>query len=232
MKDRPLSTILTVLGGSALTVLMVLTVKTWAGMFLPLQTAMGIAVAGALIPGVLVNKVLTKQYQKIEPEASEMGSIFGTLILVNGISLALILLGVFGLPADVALEETLTRSYATLGFLDKPLAATLAPYPRSESGTGVIWVPNLGTLDQPRIIARNENDVLKASYLPPKGKTFEAKHDTIVGPARKLTGRVLLCPVPGKNDPYKSEVQHAWEDGTVRFVFNGKRCNYYFTKRK
>ena len=232
MKKRPLHTLFTVIAGSALTVIAALTVKTWAGMYLPLQTALIMGIAASFVPGYLVNKVLTNSYKEIEPEATEMGSIFGTLVLVNGFALGVVFLGLAGLPADVALEETLTRSYATLGFLDKPLAATLAPYPRSTTGTGIVWAPNLGTDEQPRVIARNKKGALKASFLPPRGKVFEADHSAVVGPVDKTKGRVMLCPVPSENDPSSVEIQASWSEGTARFIFRKNEAKALFINKK
>ena len=232
MKKRPLHTLFTVIFGTALTVLAALTVKTWAGMYLPLQTALILGISASFVPGYLINKVLTNSYREIEPEATEMGSIFGTLVLVNGFALGLVLLGLAGLPADIALEETITRSYATLGFLDKPLAATLAPYPRSTSGTGVIWAPNLGTREQPRVIARNEEGALKASYLPPRGKVFESDHSAVVGPVDQNKGRVMLCPVPDEDSPSSVEVQASWDGGTARFIFRKNEAKAFFINKR
>jgi len=231
MSKNPLQTLVTVLAGSALTPLVALTVKTWAAMYLPLRTAWPIGVAIAFIPGFFLNKVLTRSYRQIEPDATEMGSIFGTLALLNVAVAACLFIGIAGLPADVAMEETLTRSYATLGFLDKPLEATLAPYPRSTTGTGVIWVPNLGTNERPRVIVRNAEGDLKAEYLPPRGKVFESAHNAVVGPVDETAKTVMLCPVPTDKGVACTEVNAVYPGGRALFKFSPTEARaYFFTK--
>ena len=222
---------ITFLLGTALSVVLCLTLRSWSAMFLPLQTAWAIALAVALIPSYLINKRLTKSYQELDPDATELGSIFGSLTLVNGLLLVALWFGCLGLPANIALEETMTKSYATMGFLDKPLEATLQPYPRSTSGTGVVWLPNIGTSEAPRIIVRQNDGLLRAEYLPPRGQIVNYKEKAVVGATDGSKERVMLCPFPKDPTNSMTKIRASWDEGYAEFCFRADKVSAQFFRR-
>ena len=231
MKMERIQNFITFLLGTALTVTLCLTVRTWAAMFLPLQTAWPIGFATSLLPAYLINKQLTKSYKEIDGDATELGSLFGSLALVNGTLLVIVWLGLMGLPVNVALEDTLTKSYATLGFLDKPLEATLQPYPRSTSGTGVVWVPNIGSNEAPRIIVRQKNGYLRAQYLPPRGKVVQYAEKAVVGSTDGKRQTVMLCPFPKDPANNLTKIRASWDEGYAEFTFSYDRVSAQFFRR-
>lgn len=231
MAGRKLSTLVTVLGGLAVTLLVGLSVACWVAMFFPVKSAWVAGALAAFLPGFLLNRLLTSSYRKLENDASEAGSLFGALGVVNGAVLAVLWFGLLGQAAHFAMGDALTTSWVTLGFLDTPLDATLPTFPGSTQGTGVIWAPNLGTTEQPRVVARMADGWLRAAFVPPRGSTFECRTPCLAGPVDAAAGRVMLCPVPESAD-LEREVSVTWEGGVARFIFRSHEQKALFIDKR
>lgn len=224
---RAVSFLGTATGAIAATGFVGLTGTIWAGMYLPAKTAILVGAAGAFVPGFLLNKMLTRSYQKLESGASEWGSIFGTLLGLNLLAIPVLCLGLVGVAPQVASQEAFTKATVTLGLLEAPDEASLKTFPASEVDTGVVWVHNVGTEARPRVISRTADGALKAVVLPPRGKVLSMRSEAFVGPHDTETNRVMLCPIP--EDGGRQVVENHWDGGVARFVMDGGRREASFT---
>lgn len=215
---RALTYSLQAAGGLLLTGVTFLAVRSWAGMYLPAGSAAATALAAAALPGYLLNKLLTRSYSRLEYGASEWGSIFEVLLLTNGLVAGGLWMGIAGIPAQVATQEALDQTVYQLGLVDEPSERTVQAFPRARMDTGVLWVPNLGTSEQPRVIARLANGTLKVEELGPRGSAFEARSEVVRGPVSLDGGEVMLAPVPDPGTRRTIEVE--WEGGVARFVLS------------
>lgn len=197
-----------------------LTVKTWAYMFIPWKTAVLAGVVAALVPGIVLNKMLTNSYRQFESDAHEVGSFFGILMAVNLAVIPAIYLGLGGGAGTLAAKDAAREAAVTLELIEKDGEATLETFPASETGSGYVWVENIGDAARPRIIAREADGRLRAHYLPPRGDYFgKAAHGALVGPADAEKGLVMLVPTPEPG--HNRTVDVSWSGGQARFEMNG-----------
>jgi len=191
-----------------------LAVQVWAHMYMPLNFSWVLGIGCAFVPGWFFNKLLTRQYSKINEDASELNSIFGMLLGCNILLVPAIYFGGAAWGGGLAVNETARYLGETMGALEKVDEATLATFPASETGAGFVWVVNVGDQERPRVIARQTNGRLKAVYLPPRGEVLEqAGSEVMVGPS--TSSKSLLVPTPeGRNS---KTVDVDWEGGHARF---------------
>lgn len=192
-----------------------LAVKTWTYMFLPLKASWALGAVAAFLPAVLLNKLLTRSYSRIESDSSELNSVFGMLLGVNLLVLPALWFGVGGTPSSLAVDESARVLAEAMGVIEPVDEATLATFPCSDVGTGYVWVANIGTSERARVIARMPDGRLQAQVLPPRGETFTgARGEHMVGPTDGR--RVMLVQVP--DDPNQSRRLEAdWSGGHVIF---------------
>lgn len=204
---------------------------TWAHMFMPFKTACLAGIGLGLVPGFLLNKVLTSAYRKHERWANELGSLFGMLLAVNLLVLPAIYFGIGGPAGTLAVKEAARQVSVELELIEPESEKTLDTFPASEVGTGYVWVHNVGTLERPRVIGRLENGRLRAQYLPPRGSTYDlAASSVMVGPADAETGLVMLVPIP-ENPRENREVSVSWSGGRATFRMDGRNRQAHFSDR-
>ena len=192
----------------------------WAGLYMPWKGRLAVACVAALgIPWVL-NKALTRSYRKLDRSASEWNSYFGMALATHLVLLPALYLGAGGHAGGVAAEEALRQGAVQAGFLNTIEEDTLASFPRSTVDAGITRVPNLGTKERPRVIARQDDGSLKAVYLPEAGeKIVSYDRAFLVGPAERSTQQVLLCPAAkdGERVTKNRVIRVPFEDGLVTF---------------
>lgn len=203
-------------GATTVAALTFYSLKLWAGIFYPQKTAILAGALGAVGVPFLLNKGLTRVYRRYELLASEWNSIFGMIFFTNLVALPALYLGLFGVGGTIATKEAARRIGETTGFIHEVDEATLQALPESTTSLGVVWAPNVGTPERPRVILRTEKGELKAATLPEQGQVFDQAHqDFVVGPTETQKSRVMLAPVPESNRP--TRIQVPYEGGTADF---------------
>jgi len=162
-------------------VLACLSVTTLAGMYVPGPGAWVAGLACTFLPAFLMNRWVTSSFRRIHfPDAPEWRSFFGALGLVGVVVLGLLWFGAAGLPGHVAVEEACCRAGAPFGLLTDRTGTYLDAYPRSRADGYVIVAPDVGWGDSHRVMARDDDGVLKAMYVPERGTVL----DGVLRPAR------------------------------------------------
>ncbi len=228
--SRAVSFLGTVTASVGLAAFTCLAVKTYAYMYMPLKTAWLLGAAAAIIPGWLMNKALTASYRKnCDRSAVEGNSFFGSLVSANVLIIPLLFLGAFGPAGKFSAHEATRIGAETLQLVEPIDEATLETFPASETGTGYIWVHNVGTEARPREIARQADGRLQAVYLDSRGKTLSVNnHEAMIGPNDTKRGLVMLVPVPEQAGENRT-VDVSWDGGRALFRMRGNSRQATFT---
>lgn len=219
---KALKNLLTMAGAVSSTAFTFYALRTWGGIYLPEGTALGLAFAGSMGVPWFLNKLITRSYRHEEPDASELGSLFGTTCAYQALVIPLLLSGWLGAAPTIASREAARDAAVAGGIILADREAELATFPMSRSYLRAVWAPNCGTSDRPQVIARDVDGRLRALNLGPTGSELETKVPCIVGPVDTKTGEVILVPRPGQ-DFGRTELRLDYSGGQVRFLFQGGR---------
>lgn len=219
---RAIQFLATVAASVVVTGLAFMTTKIWAGLYLDVNGTMLAAGAAAFGLPWLLNALLTRSYRKLDQGASEWNSLFGVALATHLLLMPALYLGLGGAGGAISTREALRKSAVATGILEEVDEATLEAFPMSETDTGVVWVPNVGSTQRPRVIARLESGRLKAVVLPPAGEVYDgARADFVVGPSEVGSGRVVMARIPEDVARNPRTVRLSYEGGTVTFRMSG-----------